>query len=216
VVHSAKESKTRDAEATQVSILDAAEEEFARHGLKAARTETIAARTGVTKAMIYYYFQSKEKLYQAVLDRAFSEYVHLPKQLDLDQLPSDEALEQVVRGLLASVSCNQNIPQIMFHEAIQNHGEYYKQAGFLTVLSTMSAILERGMSEGDFRPLDAPHTAVNILGTCVFYCLGYENLKHFWPDKQMHSQKMLEQHTQEAIALVMAGVQRHENGEMSK
>ena len=81
MVHSTKESKTRDAEATQASILDAAEEEFARHGLKAARTETIAARTGVTKAMIYY-FQSKEKLYQAVLDRAFSD-----KTFDLKKIP---------------------------------------------------------------------------------------------------------------------------------
>ena len=45
--------QTRDAEATKTQILDAAEEEFARFGLMAARTEVIASKTGVTKAMIW-------------------------------------------------------------------------------------------------------------------------------------------------------------------
>ena len=43
----------RDSAATQAEILDAAVEEFARHGLANARIEAIAANTGVTKAMIY-------------------------------------------------------------------------------------------------------------------------------------------------------------------
>jgi TetR/AcrR family transcriptional regulator len=41
----------RDAEATQSVILAAAEEEFAQHGFTAARTEAIAAKTGVAKSM---------------------------------------------------------------------------------------------------------------------------------------------------------------------
>ncbi len=59
----------RNPEATKTQILDAAEEEFARYGLAGARTEPIAANTGVTKAMIHYYFGTKEELYQAVLKR---------------------------------------------------------------------------------------------------------------------------------------------------
>jgi Bacterial regulatory proteins, tetR family len=44
---------TRNPEATKNQILDAAEAEFAVTGLGAARTEAIAAQTGVTKAIIY-------------------------------------------------------------------------------------------------------------------------------------------------------------------
>jgi len=50
--------QVRDAEATQAVILAAAEEEFAKHGLTAARTEAIAKRC--SKSMIYYYFKHKE------------------------------------------------------------------------------------------------------------------------------------------------------------
>src|ERR1700749_4693496 len=49
-------------------ILDAALTEFAAHGLAGARTETIATAAGVNKALLYYYFESKEKLYAAALE----------------------------------------------------------------------------------------------------------------------------------------------------
>src|ERR1700749_2273472 len=51
-------------------ILDAALTEFAAHGLAGARTERIAVAAGVNKALLYYYFESKEKLYTAALEMA--------------------------------------------------------------------------------------------------------------------------------------------------
>src|SRR4051812_25596661 len=53
---------------SRVRILDAALAEFAAHGLAGARTERIAAAAGVNKALLYYYFESKEKLYTAALE----------------------------------------------------------------------------------------------------------------------------------------------------
>jgi TetR/AcrR family transcriptional regulator len=50
----------RDAEATKAQIIDAAEEEFAKHGLNGARTEAIAKGAGITTAMIYYYFRARK------------------------------------------------------------------------------------------------------------------------------------------------------------
>ena len=42
--------------------------EFSSNGLAGARTEQIAAAAGVNKALLYYYFESKEKLYAAALE----------------------------------------------------------------------------------------------------------------------------------------------------
>ena len=53
---------------TRGRILDAALSEFAANGLAGARTEQIAAAAGVNKALLYYYFESKEKLYSAALE----------------------------------------------------------------------------------------------------------------------------------------------------
>jgi TetR/AcrR family transcriptional regulator len=53
---------------SRTRILDAALTEFAAHGLAGARTDRIAQSAGVNKALLYYYFDSKENLYVAALE----------------------------------------------------------------------------------------------------------------------------------------------------
>src|SRR5580698_3979513 len=53
---------------TRERILDAALKVFSADGLAGARTEKIAGAAGVNKALLYYYFESKEKLYLAALE----------------------------------------------------------------------------------------------------------------------------------------------------
>jgi TetR/AcrR family transcriptional regulator len=156
--------------------------------------------------MIYYYFQSKEELYKAVLERAYAKHFQPIQQLDVEHLPPQQALEIIIRQFLQQMSKNLNLASMLFLEAIQNKGKYYpKQAGEL-IYETLSRILERGIAEGIFRPLEPRHTAVNIVGTCVFYFSAHENIKFLWSGKRMLSKEMLEQHTQEAIAFILAGV----------
>jgi TetR/AcrR family transcriptional regulator len=197
---------TRNPEATKNQILDAAEAEFAVTGLSAARTEAIAAQTGVTKAMIYYYFQSKEDLYRAVLERCLTDALEMTAQLQLDLLPPDAALVKLLSQILECMSENPRMGSILTLEAIQNKGKYYpKQLGNL-LYGNIIEILERGMSLGVFRQLEPRHTAVNIIGTCTFYFTAQENLKYMWPGKRLLSKELLQRHTKESIDLIMAGV----------
>ncbi|MFE3445028.1 TetR/AcrR family transcriptional regulator [Nocardia sp. NPDC059180] len=61
--------RRRDPERTRKLILDAAVAEFAAHGYAGARTAAIAAEAGVNQQLIWYYFDSKEGLYQAISER---------------------------------------------------------------------------------------------------------------------------------------------------
>jgi TetR/AcrR family transcriptional regulator len=61
----------RDAVVTKAAILAAALEEFAELGLAGARIDEIARAARVNKALLYYYFESKEHLYQGVVERMF-------------------------------------------------------------------------------------------------------------------------------------------------
>lgn len=200
------QTPVRDAELTKAAILDAAEEEFSKSGLTGARTDAIAARTGVTKAMIYYYFSNKEALYQAVLERAFSNKIN-DIQLIVNTVKEPEtALRDILEYFLSHAQHNPNISGILFHEAMQNKGKYYKQIGLISLYEKVAEVLENGIASGAFRQLDSMHTAVNIIGLTAFYFCANENLKHLWPGKPMLSEEMVEQHKLEATNLVMAGV----------
>ncbi len=197
---------TRNAEATKNQILDAAEAEFAVSGLSAARTEAIAAQTGVTKAMIYYYFANKEELYRAVLARCFNQTLAIMEQLQLDCLPPEAALVRLLEQMLERMSDNPRICCILSLEAIQNKGKYYpKQLGEL-LYGTIIQILEQGITAGVFRELEPRHTAINIVGTCAFYFTAQENLKYLWPGKRMLGKDQLQQHARAAIESIVAGV----------
>ena len=65
--------KPKAPEANRARILAAATSEFAARGFKGASMDAIAARTATTRALINYYFGSKEKLYLAVLERVYAE-----------------------------------------------------------------------------------------------------------------------------------------------
>ncbi|MES1024518.1 TetR/AcrR family transcriptional regulator [Gloeocapsa sp. BRSZ] len=199
-------AKNRDAEATQAIILAAAEAEFAQHGLVAARTEAIAAKTGVAKSMIYYYFKDKEGLYQAVLERSHADLLQTIQQLDLDNLSPEAALEKFLTALLDCVVRNPKLPTIMFHEAVQNQGKYYKRSSSLSIDTTLINILERGVSARVFRKLDPFVSAINIMGTCLFYFIGAGNIQQHPQGKRVVSKAMLAKHKQEAIAFILAGV----------
>ena len=63
--------RLRDAEATQKRILAAAKRVFAQLGLGGARVDDIAEKAKANKRMIYHYFESKDHLFQTVLEHAY-------------------------------------------------------------------------------------------------------------------------------------------------
>lgn len=198
----------RDAEATQAVILAAAEEEFAQHGFTSARTEAIAAKTGVSKSMMYYYFKDKEGLYRAVLKQSHADLLKTVQQLELEHLSPEVALEIFLRALLDCVSRNPKLPTIMFHEAVQNKGKFYKSSSSVGIDTALVEILQQGVATGVFRPLNPFQSAINIMGTCLFYFIGAGNIEKFIQGKRLFSKELLEEHSQEAITFILAGVRQ--------
>ncbi|MEU5420054.1 TetR family transcriptional regulator [Streptomyces sp. NPDC001407] len=90
------EERQRDAERSRALLLDAALEEFARHGLAGARVQDIAARAGVNKQLISYYFGGKDGLYRE-LQRGWAEQEAMFTE---ENTPLEEvAVQYLERGL---------------------------------------------------------------------------------------------------------------------
>src|SRR2546423_7949262 len=88
--------KPKAPEANRARIVAAAIDEFAARGFKGASMDAIAARTHTTRALINYYFGSKEKVYIAVLEQVYSEIREAEGKLDLDHLEPPEAVRRIV------------------------------------------------------------------------------------------------------------------------
>ena len=78
------------------NILEVATREFSDKGLAGARIDEIAAATRTSKRMIYYYFESKEGLYVAVLEEAYRRMRAIEAELHLEDLYADVAEAEAI------------------------------------------------------------------------------------------------------------------------
>lgn len=145
---------------TIARVLEAARCAFAVHGLAGANMEAIARAAGVTKQLLYQYYESKHDLFTAVLDHASQDVMPKLLAIDFDPLPpadallafADEVFEQYrADPLLGRLACE----GLRFHE--EHHSPHNRFVGLVPALAAkLDAILQRGVQTGDFRPgLDA-------------------------------------------------------------
>jgi len=166
-------AKTRSPEATKQDIVAVATREFAQNGLSGARVDEIAAKTGSSKRMIYYYFKDKEGLYLAVLEEAYRKVRTVEAQLDLEHLRPAEALRRLVEFTFDHHHSNEAFIRLVMIENI-HHGEYLARSKTIQELNVsaigeIERIYRRGVQDGVFRKgLKAIDLHWQISALCFF------------------------------------------------
>ncbi|WP_136618650.1 MULTISPECIES: TetR/AcrR family transcriptional regulator [Mesorhizobium] len=169
-----RKPRVRDAEATQRRILDAAKKEFARKGLGGARVDDIAERAKANKRMIYHYFESKENLFQRVLEEAYVDIRTAEQKLQLDHLEPKEALERLVRFTWKYYLDNPEFLTMVNSENLHK-ARHLKKSKVVQVLSRrlvamVDTILERGANQGVFRKgIDPVQLNITIAAIGYYY-----------------------------------------------
>ena len=155
----------------RAQILAAAIAEFASRGFKGASMDAIAARTNTTRALINYYFGSKEKLYLAVLEHVYAEIREAERHLDLEHLPPVEAIRRIVEFTYNYYVEHEYFVRLVVAEN-QAKGRHMKRFPALRtinrpIVDMLGAVIARGQADGTFRPdvdpIDA-HMAIAALG----------------------------------------------------
>jgi AcrR family transcriptional regulator len=163
--------KPKAPEASRAGIVAAAIDEFAARGFKGASMDAIAARTDTTRALINYYFGSKEKLYLAVLERVYAEIREAEAGLDLDHLPPLEAVRRIVEFTYNYYLEHEGFVRLVVAEN-QARGRHLKKSKAMRTLNRpiierLARVIARGQAEGLFRDgVDAVeiHKAIAALG----------------------------------------------------
>jgi AcrR family transcriptional regulator len=163
--------KRKMPEANRARILAAAIAEFASNGFEGASMDAIAARTQTTRGLINYYFDSKELLYLAVLERVYAEIRDAERGLELDDLPPAEAMRRIVDFTFDYYVEHEYFVRLVVAEN-QARGHHMKRFPSLRTLNrpivdTLGRVIARGQAEGTFRrdvdPIDV-HMAIAALG----------------------------------------------------
>jgi len=162
-------------EESRAAILQAAALEFAEHGIAGARTDAIAREARVNKALLYYYFKDKETLYGAVLDDAFSGLKAAVLQaLDSNLSPREKILDYA-KAYFDFIASNQLYPRLMQREMMRaregqsHHIDKVIKVYIQPIFIRVSEVLQQGIADGQFRPVNPAHFVQSIVAMIVFY-----------------------------------------------
>jgi AcrR family transcriptional regulator len=165
---------TRDPERTRARILAAAAAEFAKGGLAGARVDRIAARAGTNPRMPYYYFESKEKLFVAVLEDAYQSFWRAERKLKIDHLDPAAGVRELVRFIWNYYVAHPEFIRLLNDENRQQ-ARFLKKSRHLAdlvspALGMLRRLLARGEEAGVFRGgLDTEQIYVTIAALGYFY-----------------------------------------------
>jgi TetR/AcrR family transcriptional regulator len=156
---------------TKESLLNAAAELIARSGYEGTTTEAIARRAGVNKAMISYHFGGKRGLYGALLSSILMAIGSRLEAVQAWEAPPEQRLAAFIAAFREMIRIQPVAPQIMLREAVSG-GRYVDKKllpHFLRAFAVLQDILEQGVREGKFRPVNPVLTQVGLVGSLMFF-----------------------------------------------
>ena len=159
---------------TEELILDAAQAVFLEKGLAGARMQEIADRAGINKALLHYYFRSKEKLSALVIDRAIG--AMLPRVMAILETDLDlfDKIRQVVDHYLTFVSRNSYLPLFIVNEVNRNPQFFFRAVvqHEKPHLDKFRRQVEQAVAEGRIRTVSSAQLLMNLMSLLIFPFLG--------------------------------------------
>lgn len=154
---------------TEAQIIQAARKVFLVKGFEGARMQEIADEAGINKALLHYYFRSKEKLFQSIFQEAFQRFIPSLYDVMLSERTLPEKLDLIIDRYQELLFENPYLPQFILQEVNRNP-ECLKTMfqKFGVQPSTFISFLEKEMTKEGITHITPQHLLVNILSLNIF------------------------------------------------
>ena len=155
---------------TEQRIFEAARQAFIEKGLEGAKMQEIADRAGINKALLHYYFRTKEKLFEAVTKQVIGRVFPVLRNMLESDLPLEEKLDNLIDLYVDTVSRNTFVPLFVITEMNKRPDNFLANIvpGPLPKPQKLMQQLELATAEGRIRPIEPAHLISNVLAMCVF------------------------------------------------
>lgn len=153
-----------------LKILTAAVEIFSRKGLDGARIVEIAKASGLPKGNVYYYFSSKEEIYNAAIDHLIHSWDDAFRHISVDREPAD-AITAYVHAKLSHAVENAAETRLFANEILQGaeHLSVDARAHMRRVTAEKAQVIDAWAAAGKIEPVDARHLFILLWSATQFY-----------------------------------------------
>jgi AcrR family transcriptional regulator len=163
--------KPRD---SRQAILDAARVQFAEHGFAGTSVDLIARSARVNKAMIYYHFGSKVRLYREILHNVFEAIHARLRDIAANGRPPEEQIAAFIETVVRTGEERPDFPRMMAREMADRGRRLDAETLRLMarIPTTVAGIIENGIASGRFVEVDPFLTYFTLFGPMIFFLLS--------------------------------------------
>ena len=199
---------------TEEKIIESAKEVFAEKGFAGARMQEIADNAGVNKALLNYYFRSKEKLFEIAFKMIFKPMIdNINEALDHDG-NIFEIIENFTRQHFRFIRKNPQAPIVMAKELSTSKGiktgsivsiliEQIKSTGFPNKIAQR---LEKSVQSGEIRNIDPIQLIISILSLNIMYIVIKPVYTSVFADKIPNIDQFEEEREDEIVNLILSSL----------
>ncbi|MFY9152732.1 MAG: TetR/AcrR family transcriptional regulator [Prolixibacteraceae bacterium] len=156
-------------DSTEDKILEAAKNVFVAKGMEGARMQEIADEAGINKALLHYYFRTKERLFEAI----FSEVIKVAFPTITRILQSDTGIitkiEQIVDAYIEILIKHPFLPGFVLKELNRDPSGLFKMIlKFGLNPQPVFNQIQESMDRGEIIQMKPHHLALNVASMCIF------------------------------------------------
>lgn len=161
-------------ENTEEEILNAAKEVFQQKGMAGARMQEIADKAKINKALLHYYYRSKQLLFEAVFKNAFRLLAPQIGKILNDDTELFDKIRNFTDSYVSFVIKHPYLPNFVIQELNSNPEFVLKLRAETSFPSTEKFKLQvlDSIEKGEIKPIDADQLLINIISLNIFPFIG--------------------------------------------
>ena len=158
--------KEAERKARQKMILDGALRVFKSKGLEHSTMDEIANEAEFGKATIYYYFKSKEDIFNTILITGWTTLWDGIEELVIEEESPRKKFIKIIKKLIELINQDRSMYEFLFaapHSTAQNEGNEPEWKHYQSKLTnTLHQLIQSGMEKNEFPQIDSQMTLMAL------------------------------------------------------
>ncbi len=188
----------------RAQIIGVSKQLFSKKGFNGTTTKEIAKASGISEAMIFRHFASKQQLYSAIIDQRIQEVGDLVPDDAIKEKDDERVFSSIARLVLEKTQQDPTMMRLLYFSALEGHelsDMFYSSHEIKRVMKLVEYIKLR-IAEGAFRNLDSVLVARAFIG--MLY--SYVTAKHLFNAEKYFPKTVTDQVVDNFLTIFLDGV----------
>ena len=195
---------------TEQRILAAAKQAFMEKGLAGARMQDIADKAGINKALLHYYFRSKDKLFEVIFMEAAAEFLPRISALMFSDQPLFEKIEGFVNEYIGMILKNPYLPLFILNEMNRQPQPFIKKlwGAKRPPVERLAEQIEQEVKRGNIKPIHPAHFMMNMVAMCMFPFIARPMVQWIHKLDEKQFLELMEQRKKEVAKFIIDSIRK--------